>query len=371
MKIDLIFPEYFTWSSSLSVGMVQAAQKLGILGRAINISMCSERAILSLADSSADAMIFFGGCEHSPRLYDTHLKRQILSDISVPKASMVVESFEFDDLDRRQFPNISRHKEEVFAHAKYFSHIFVTDERDVGALRAHSPITNAHWLPMCADIDAYIPIACSKSVDYGFVGTRYEKRKKSIDEFAGFGLNIDAVKANAKERDFFLKMAANGNMRRIFRTFSKLGIPDPFLGRKMVKSWERQKNLDTITLNQVYNSSKITFNLPGPHKGFTNRTFEMMAAGSVVAQNVGTGREKSISLFGDQDEILYYDENNIEEAADKIIGVANNPAKRRAMSVAAREAIERNHSCQKRLVQILDLLTASPTSETTEGKSKQ
>ncbi|RMG76387.1 MAG: glycosyltransferase family 1 protein [Bacteroidetes bacterium] len=353
MKVDIIFPEFFTWTWNYSYGLVDAADQLGVLNQYINLGFATDRDIYELGDTSADAIIFVGGCEHSSILHDSPAKRELLKNIKAKKLAIVVESFEYDMYDKKQFPDIERHGEETYKNAELFTHIVSSDEKDVDNLKTAFPYLDIAWMPQCVDIDMFTPREVSNRKGCCFIGSLYKKRRSVLERFNGCGIDV-AVMSNVGVP--FLNY-------RIWKSLKKR-FDKIFLQRKIERKYKKisetiykkRKYFNTRTLNNIYNKFLFNVNLPGPHKGFTSRVFEILSAGGVLCQPFPKGRDKTASLFNDMEHLIYYDVDNFHEFVEKFQALSRNKKKLQDISYNGIELVRKKHSCLVRMEQLIDFL---------------
>jgi spore maturation protein CgeB len=355
VKIDIVFPEFFSWTWNYSFGMVRAAKDLGVLNKYINLSICSENDILSIGDTSADLIIFFGGVEHSARLFDSENKRETLKSVSIPKVAILVESLEYDSFEVAMFPTLADIHKENLSRCELFSHLITSDEADLSRLRTLSPSSVVRWLPQCADTSLFYPQDKEKVHELVFIGSLYPRRQLVLDKFKDSGVKVEAKRVYS-ENNTFVRSSHNGPLSRkrlasqITKVFSQF-----FCRETKSQQYYRFKHRDTNLLNALINEVKLNVNFPGPHRAFTSRVFEVMATRGVLIQPIPKNRPLSMSLFEDMKDIVYYEASDPSSALEKIGSLINNPIACYEIGSSALNKIQMFHTCKRRLTEIIEI----------------
>ncbi|MFT3780476.1 MAG: glycosyltransferase [Nibricoccus sp.] len=275
-----------------------------MLGRTFYLDRQDPATVLQQAtQEEADMVILMGGDHHLEVLHDAAEKRDAWCKSRVPRVAFCYESI----LDSR-FP---RSLEKSSSAAQAFTHFVHCDEKDSAFFeQVGAP---ARWLPQCVDHLRFVP---------------------------GNGTRIPKV---------FFRGKADKTLSYDIRArlIEKLRTCPSFV--------YIAEEVDDEALMRLYAEYACAINLPGNFFGYNVRTFEALAAGSVLFQHKVENRPKNEALFNQQ-HLFAFSENDPEQLLTKIDEVTRNLGDFRDMAVRGREACLAAHTIEHRIREVVDFV---------------
>ncbi|MCL0048692.1 glycosyltransferase [Dehalococcoidia bacterium] len=358
MKIDLITPDFPSWTWNYNYGFKRALDEMGYLNKFINPNLMTDKEITNyLRNAQFDLLICIGGGAYLPRLYDSSTKRALFLDIDRPKVLMLVESMTFTKDDYKTFANVDRLYHEPKQNVRYYSHVFTCDESDVDILKNDFCVDNAYWLPQCVDENMFVRKQIEKRNSLIFIGNiNYYSRKKTANALRDNGVYFDIVKAYENKKFIFNRLIDNYLRSKVVQQFFKLA---PYSFFYSLTSYNNYVVKRSATKNYVaaINSAYGFLNLPAILKSYSSKVYEAMACGTAVIQPIIKNRPLNMSLFKDGREIILYDVEKLKETQSKIQYYLSDKEKLVEVGENARRKVVAHHTCKHRVEEILKIVS--------------
>lgn len=185
--------------------------------------------------------------------------------------------------------------------ARFFDHVFLYHRNYLSYFDEH-PQDHVHWHPYACDLELFYPRSVERDIDVGFVG------KLMVD---------------TDRRQILSKVQQRWRVNEL-RYFTQEEIPG------------------------IYSRSKIILNLPLADD-LNFRFFEAMSCGAMLlTQRVKNGQE---ILFEEDKHFVAFDTE--EELFEKLEFYLSHEQEREAIAKAGLEEIQRHHTLEQRLVELL------------------
>jgi glycosyltransferase involved in cell wall biosynthesis len=358
MKIDLITPDFPSWTWNYNYGFKRALEEMGYLNKHINPTFMTDKEIINyLRRAHFDLLICIGGDAYLPRLYDSSIKRALFLDIDRPKVLIMVESMSFTEDDYKTFANVGRLYHEPKQNVRYYSHVFACDESNVDILKNDFCVKHAYWLPQCVDENMFRRKQIEKLHSLLFIGnTNYYSRKETMSALRANGLIFDVLKTYESKKLAFNGLFDNFLRNNAAQRFLKL-MPHSFFYSLCSYNNFVVKRDATENYVSALNSTYGLLNLPAILKSYSSKVYEAMACGTAVIQPLIKNRPLNMSLFRDGREIILYDVENLKEASSKIQQYLSDQKKMFEIGENARREIIKNHTCKHRVEEILKIIS--------------
>ncbi len=306
MKIDIVMPQ-LRHSWNLGTGWVEALQRKGMLGRAFHLDQVDESTMYAhMRKESADMVLLMGGDHHLHRLHKKERKREQWNRLRVPRVAVCYESI----LDSK-FPDSV---EKSISATQAFTHFVYCDEKDSTFFEERG--ASAIWLPQCVDEKKFVP-------GEGF-------RKPQV-----FFRGKNDAKLNYSTR---------------YRLLAQLATHPDF--------HYVQSEISDEALVAAYAEHACALNVVGNFCGYNVRTFEALAAGSILFQDRIPNRPRNEALF-DERHMLYYSVDDPDALCTKITEVVANIGDYAEMARLGREACLAAHTIDHRIDQIVAFVDAT------------
>lgn len=264
-RIDLVLPSgNHSWH--LKEGILKTLKRSDMLNK---VFVLSENNIADffnyITNSISSDMIFApGGDHHLPYLHDTFEKRLLWDKVNIPKVC-----YSYESTIESIYPQYKVRAANSF---NVFTHFLYTDEVDASMYKENS--LAAMYFPQFADENMFRNT------------TPFSKRKRKM-MFCG------KLWEEYPER------------KKIINSLQGIGLCDTYTSVK------------TLELIALYNQYGISINPPGVLGGFNVRTFEALAAGSLLFQCRHENRPLNNSLFEDNKHLLYFEKSDVQGLINK------------------------------------------------------
>lgn len=282
-----------------------------------------------------------------------------LATLAPVRVGLVAESLSYGTYEQQWWPNVwdhlSRRREVVGKRLSNLTHAVMLDERDVEEFNAPGKLA-AMWWPQA------VPARSIRSAPPAlpgaralFAGSLYDKRKEFIEHPSLNGL----VTKLMSPEDQGLYPGLFEGLHAALADFLNRSLPE----------WRRsfpeymdmlrriRRELFAQFLEGLQNGCAVV-NLPHLAKSYAGRVVEGMAAGRPVTSWAIPDRPRNSELFESGQDILLFDQDCPEQLAEHIKRLRREPVEAERIAANARAKIQRLHTHEHRVAQILDWTTS-------------
>jgi len=303
------YPTYFSFSCELVKQGVNVDYFTFIVSQRDSWIEAQNKNIQRVLDNSKYDEVW---CEavHTPWTMQTLAQLYKAAPVRV---AFVCESLNYPESVYLHHPELRNRKITVDERVKYFTHLLCFDERDASDYQLAGYCST--WIP-CSIPSDEIKINKRRVSYHGAVycGDLYRERKDWMNQ--NKLLISYLIKLNPRENctiyPYLFEIAHASKY-----LLSTSGFILDSTSIDLFARWVRKK-IFSMWMNNIA-ASKMTVNLPHLFQSFSSRIYESMAVGRPVITPFIENRPKVMSLFTENDEIMFYDSRNVESLLKKII----------------------------------------------------
>jgi spore maturation protein CgeB len=218
--------------------------------------------------------------------------------------------------------------------APRYDHIFCQGTEAIEILSQHS-ISNAHWLPMAADVDDHHAVEVTDRIkaaygnDVAFVGSYYPNRAEILTHLAMFNLGIWGPGWDHLLKEHPLHKTVRG-------------------GPIKPVEWVKVFSASRIAVVIHYQDGAI------PCHQISPKVFEAMACGIFVLVD---DQKDVFRVFEDGKHLVKF--TSVGDLKEKITYYLKNPEERKTIAMAGRAEIQKKHTYSHRVQQLLSIVGQS------------
>lgn len=273
-----------------------------------------------------------------------------LAGVAPIRVGFVPESLQYEAAECESDPCLRHRRERVLGRLKWLTHVVAADEQDAADITARGNVS-ALWWPQGVPRRFIVADSVGPRANFAaFHGGLYGEREALLqhDALKGILKHLPSPEAGTIDPLLFqcLHLAS--------RFFIATGLPG---SRPAFSAYLRVlRNLRRRCFGRWIRALQLghsVVNLPSRLKAYPGRVYESMAAGRPVITWEIPNRPRNRMLFENGKEILMYQKDDIDQLAEHIRHVQADPVWSGRIVANARKKLERFHTVEKRVEQIL------------------
>ena len=273
-----------------------------------------------------------------------------IKNIAPIRVGLVFESLTYNEFEVNNSLVLKERRKCVEGKINYLTYLIAIDEVDVNYFYIKFGIPSFWWIScMPKKFINKKHLNNNKISKAVFSGTVYGKRIKLIENTTTKNLIIHQNSPDKNDFNHFIFDSIHLITKKIL-LFWPWSVKYLYTLYMFLLRSVRKKNFK-IYLKSISNYS-VVLNLPSLVKAFPGRVSEAMSVGSVVLSNIIKNRPQNNSVFIENKDIIFYDEDNPDEFNTKLKSILDNDNLRNEIAINCYEKVSKYHTMEIRILQI-------------------